>query len=112
MKRIIAPFFVCLLGLAITACAGARQPVSHDLDPSYIDEKGNLTDTFDVATHSEEEGPKQAYTKGVVLVKSLEDIDIDSLQLDIKSVEKLFIGSPWQKIILGSTEDTVSAVQY
>ncbi len=99
------------LALGITGCGAQPKHHSHEIDERYVDEEGNLTEPIDIATHSEDEGPHQEYNKGIVLVKTPEEVDKDSLKLDIQSVERIYPQSSWHKIILDG-EDTVSAVKY
>lgn len=108
------PFALCcvLAALAITSCSKVNHSEhNHGIDEQYIDEQGNLTEPIDIATHQEEEGPKDDYNKEVVLVKSSNEIDASLLKLNIKRIEPLYPNALWKKIVLDG-ENTVSSVKY
>ena len=113
MKRNVSKFFIVLpfLGLLLSGCGFQKEEHNHQIDQQFIDEDGNLTEPIDIATHSEDRGPDAKFNDGIVLVKTSSDIDVDSLDLDILSVEPLFANSKWKKIILRSGS-SIPAVKY
>ena len=109
MKNAFIFSAVLMLGLGAAACSNKKE--DHSVKEEYVNEQGNLVEPYDIATNTEKKGPEAEYNEGVVLVKTFEDVDEESLKLDVRSVERIFPNSSWQKITLNSGS-TVSAVKY
>ena len=99
------------LALGIMGCGAQPKNHSHEIDESFVDENGNLTEPIDVATHNNDEVPEFDYQEGVVLVKTFEEVEYDKLDLPIQSVEEIYLNSPWKKLTLDSIK-TFDAVKY
>ena len=102
------------MALSISACSSIApkdEGHSHFIDESSLNEEGNLIEPIDIATNQEKKGPEAEYNEGVVLVKTFNEVDYDSLKLDIKSVEEIYPNSPWKKITL-SKGKSLDAVKY
>ena len=114
MKKKFLLVLTAFSSLLLSSC-GSVIPLedgrSSQIDPSFVDENGNLVTPYDIASNSEAEGPKTKYNEGVVLVKTHSSIDYDSLDLKIKTVEEIFPDSPWKKIVLQDVT-SLNAVKY
>ena len=114
MKKRFLLALTVFSALLLSSCGSAislEDGHSSQIDPSFVDDNGNLVTPYDIASNSEAEGPKTKYNEGVVLVKTHSNIDYDSLDLRIKTVEEIFPYSPWKKIVLQDGK-TLAAVKY
>ena len=114
MKKSVLLILTAFSALLLSSCGSIvpkEDNLSHQIDESFINEDGNLLEPMDVATNQEERGPEAEYNEGVVLVKTNNEVDYGSLNLDINAVEELYPNSLWHKITLNSGT-SLDAVKY
>ena len=114
MKKNVLRFLLALpiFGMVLTGCSSVNKEEAKGINEELIEENGNFSEPMDIVMNEEKDGPEGEYSEGIVLIKTYDnEIDFDSLDLDIKSVEEIYPQSPWKRISL-KTGDTKTAIKY
>lgn len=112
MKKNVLRFLLALpiFGMVLAGCSNTNREEAKGINEELIEENGSFIEPMDIVVRNGEK-PQDAYQEGVVLVKTYEEVDFDSIDLSISSVEELYPNSQWKKITLKSGT-TYEAVKY